>query len=283
MKLCILIQAHKELEQLKRIIKRIEHPNIDIWVALDKKFAVNEAELTGCHIIKNRFDIKWGDVSQIDATINNLEEINNSKIKYNHILFISGQDYPTKPMDQIIEFFNKKENKDKEFIHYQEVSKNGWNVINRYRYNYYKNKYLRKISSLIMNKKFIKGYKPYGGATWFNITPAASEYIVKKYKEDNFHKYFKHSRCIDELIIQSILLQEDSKFKNKVVNDYKRYVDWSDHIKGLNDGSPNILTKNDFEAIINSDAFFARKFDLKIDTKILDMLDEYLDDVKKCQ
>ena len=85
---------------------------------------------------------------------------------------------------------------------------------------------------------------------------------------------------MDEIIPHSILLSKNSPFKDKVINDNKRYIDWSNHKKGLNNGNPNILEENDFEKIINSNADFARKFDMKTNSKIIDMLDNYLDNKK---
>lgn len=277
MKICILMQAHKDLDFVRRIINKLKHKSVDIWVSFDKKVDFNPKDFKDCHLVKNRVDVKWGDISQSDATINSLKEIVSSKIKYDRIIFISGQDYPIKPIEEIIKFFSLKENKDKEFINCTKVEKDGWDLTGRYSYFHFKNRYLTGLMKLVMNRKFIKDYIPYGGSTWFNITKEAAEYIVKKYEEDNFHNYFKYSRCIDELVIQSIIMYKDSPFKDKVVCNYKRYVDWSDHNKGLNNGNPNILTIKDYDKIIASDAFFARKFDPKVDSEILDKLDNYLE------
>jgi hypothetical protein len=61
----------------------------------------------------------------------------------------------------------------------------------------------------------------------------------------------------------------NSSFKDSVIPDNYRYLDWSQ-------GGPNpkILTVQDFEALKKTDKLLARKFDIKIDTTILDMLDE---------
>ena len=276
MKLCVLIGCHKDFDFVKRIISKLKHKDVDIWLNIDAKANINNIDFEACHLVKKRFDVKWGDISQIDTTINALKEITKHK-EYDRIIFISGQDYPVKPIEEIIKFFNKKENKNKEFISYKDASKNGWDV--SYRWERYNSKYkvIKLLSRVLPKKKFIPGYQPYAGATWFNITGQCAKYIVHKYEEDNFHEHFKTSICIDEVIIPTILMNENSPFKNKIENNIFRYIDWGDHIKGLNNGNPNILKIDDYKKIIESGAFFARKFDPKVDSKIINKLDKYME------
>ena len=51
----------------------------------------------------------------IDATVNLMESVFTSKIKYDYIWLISGQDFPLKSSQEIINFFLEK-NKGKNFI-----------------------------------------------------------------------------------------------------------------------------------------------------------------------
>jgi hypothetical protein len=44
----------------------------------------------------------------------------------------------------------------------------------------------------------------------------------------------------------------------------------------LGGSNPKILTVKDFDAVAQSECFFARKFDIKVDTAILDMIDAHL-------
>lgn len=78
--------------------------------------------------------------------------------------------------------------------------------------------------------------------------------------------------CMDEIIFQTLIC--NSPFKKNIVNDNYRYIDWSDHSKGNNKGNPNLLLTKDYNKIINSNKFFARKFDNEVDENILNMIDE---------
>jgi hypothetical protein len=80
-------------------------------------------------------------------------------------------------------------------------------------------------------------------------------------------RFAKYTWAPDEYLIPTIIM--NSPFRETVVPDNYRYLDWSQG--GAN---PKILTTKDFEALIKTDKLLARKFDIKVDTTILDMLDE---------
>ena len=62
----------------------------------------------------------------------------------------------------------------------------------------------------------------------------------------------------------------NSPFREKIVNDDKRLINWAE---GTDIGNPGTYTVKHYAELIQSDKLFARKFDTKIDSKILDMLD----------
>jgi len=106
------------------------------------------------------------------------------------------------------------------------------------------------------------------------LTNNSIEYILKTYEELNLSKKLNMTVCMDEIVFQSILC--NSSFKKNIVNNNYHYIDWSDHLKGNNKGNPNVLITNDYEKIINSNKFFARKFDNEVDENILDMIDKHI-------
>jgi len=63
----------------------------------------------------------------------------------------------------------------------------------------------------------------------------------------------------------------NSPFKNQVVNDNLRCITWTDGV-----ANPRILTQADFGLLETSPKFFARKFDVTVNEKILDEIDELI-------
>jgi len=63
----------------------------------------------------------------------------------------------------------------------------------------------------------------------------------------------------------------NSKFKDRVINNNFRYIDWSDKKP-----SPKTFTSSDFNKIISGDKMFARKFDYELDKNIVDKIKKYI-------
>lgn len=88
-------------------------------------------------------------------------------------------------------------------------------------------------------------------------------------------KEFRFSKCCDELFLQTVLM--NSPYAQNLSctvfqNDYKscqRYIDW-------NRGNPYVFRENDFEELISSGYLFARKFDSKVDSEIINKIVAYV-------
>ena len=98
-----------------------------------------------------------------------------------------------------------------------------------------------------------------------------SLYIVTdllKGKKEIFQTY-KYSFCPDEIYKQTFAI--NSKYRNKIFdynNEFKscmREIDW-------NRGRPYIWQTDDFYALISSKKLFARKFDERVDSVIIDKI-----------
>lgn len=268
--IAILIYAHKEEKQVQRLINTLRHKEVDIYVHCDIKFKVDNFKY--CKMIKNRYDCGWGKPDIINSIISSLKEISEIK-KYDYYILMSGQDYLIISIDEIVKFLKK--NKGKEFIEYQKIgnSYNEWDISNRYTYYHFDNQLLNKISRHLYNKrKFMNNLIPYGGSLWWMLTGDAINYVINYYEENKLSKSIRYTSCFDEILFQSILC--NSKFMDKIVNNNYRYIDWSEHKEKKNKGNPNTLRIVDYNKIITSSKFIARKFDLNIDEVILNKLDE---------
>src|SRR5690606_41751438 len=130
-----LILVHKNPIQLERLLKRMVHPNFDFYIHLDKKIDsksyLHLAAIPNVFFIKKRVDIIWGGYSIIKATFNGINEICQNGQNYNFINFLSGQDYPIKPIEEIARFFQ--ENIGKEFITYKDIVSDWKEAQNRYK------------------------------------------------------------------------------------------------------------------------------------------------------
>ena len=113
--------------------------------------------------------------------------------------------------------------------------------------------------------------KPYGGSQWWCLSRDCLAYIDDfAGRRPGAFGYFRNVFIPDESIIQTIV--SNSPFGERVISDDLRYVDW----ERPNPKYPRTLDVTDFERIRASDKPFARKFDMRRDGDILDLIDREL-------
>ncbi len=113
-----------------------------------------------------------------------------------------------------------------------------------------------------------EGLIPVGRSQWFTITLKHVVFLIKRLETSpSLVKFFQYTWAPDELIFQTLLY--NSSFKNDIVGNNLRYIDWSEGNK-----NPKMLNKEDFNSIIQSGKFFARKF--AANDEVLDMIDRAL-------
>lgn len=290
-----LIMAHNEFDILEKQLKLLDDENNDIYLHIDKKVKnfdftyfkrlVKKATLT----FTKRIDVRWSCYSQIACELLLLTEATKTFHKYYHLL--SGIDLPVKSQKEIQSFFN---NTNKEFIHYrvhEKFQKTGSLANNRLdRVDYYhlffknarsnskiKKKLAQKLHSIalkIQKKLHIHRIKDKeyfrDGANWFSITHELALYVV-----DHAHdikKRYKFTYCADEMFLQTLVYhskfyQNLYSYKDDDYDSIKRVIDWKR-------GNPYIFRIDDFDDLVNSRGFFARKFSSKVDKEIIDKLYE---------
>lgn len=107
----------------------------------------------------------------------------------------------------------------------------------------------------------------YKGMVWCSFPVSVARYVIEY---NATHKEFlndlKHTQIPEEFFFQTIIM--NSSYKENVVKRNLRYTDWS----GKNGSNPSFLDETDYEAIIGSTSFFARKIDLVISEKLLNKI-----------
>ena len=280
MKHAYMIMAHDNFFNLEILVKLLDNEQNSLYIHIDKKvknfnfnFFRNISKKSKIFFV-DRINIYWGTYTQIDAIKHLMIEAVTNNYDYYHM--ISGADLPINSQKEIHSFFGK--NNGKEFIGY---AKNFNNDL-VYKYNFFV-KYHRNNSKFIsLNSKRIRkalnklqemlninpvknlDWEIKKGCDWYSLTHNAVNYILEE--EDKFKKYFKYAMGPGEFFIQTIIY--NSNFKNNIYNlddenlGSLRFIDWER-------GKPYTFTNDDFELLINTELFFARKFDENIDKKII--------------
>lgn len=279
MNICYLVLAHKNPEQLARMVSKLDGKGASFFIH------VNQREETFYRQAKERLaampnvyfterrKIWWGTYSIVDAILIGMRMIAQSDVAYDRMVLLSGQDYPIKSNSYIENYFS--ENFHQNSIEYFSMdAKNKWsNGVGLYdakrRTEYWYLTYRSKILYLPTKRKLPNGLVPYGGSLWWNLNRECVEYIVG-FIENNpkFVDFMKHTFLPDEMFFQTILL--NSPLRATLVNADLRYIDW----EKANPTPPATLLKEDFTNLLASRALFARKFDMDRDSEILDLIDQ---------
>lgn len=136
----IIILAHKNISQVVQLVKYFKH-NCRVIIHIDKKKNVAQKyidELNNLQqvvTISQEYNVNWGGFSILECEISMLNKgLQLTDSDYFHL--ISGQDYPVKPLDYFLSFFEKQ--KGKNFIQYTHLPHSGWegNTFKRFQYYY---------------------------------------------------------------------------------------------------------------------------------------------------
>jgi hypothetical protein len=290
MKLGFLILAHKNAGQCIRLVDALlEYHHSSVAIHVDKKaeevyttlrehYAGNEQVFFS----KERFPVYWGSYNQVRATLELIRLT--SKMNSDYFSLLSGQDFPIQPLNTFAQFL--KQSAGTEFLvnfklpDAQWEGEGGLNRLNLYWRNV-KNRehsfFSAKLNGFMWRIQQITGYRRklhytyYGGSNWFTLSAAALRYINGFIdREPAYLAEFRNSRCADEIFVQSVIMT--SPYKEKVVSDDLRFVDWSSGPE-----FPRVFRNEDYERLISiKNKFFARKFDESVDLTILNRLDKHV-------
>ena len=225
--------------------------------------------------LTKRIRCYWGGFGIAHATIECVKMVVKMNRDFDYAILLSGQDYPIKSADHIVEFFQK--NKGKEFIESFSLCKqNRWSdhggyfeAMNRVQYWTF---FIRSRTFQVrLRRKFPLGWEPHGGSQWWCLSKECILYIEAFIRANpGFVRYFKHVFIPDECLFQTII--SNSAFRDRIAGDHLRYID-TEH---PNPDSPRTLEAGDFESLRRSPKMFARKFEPDRSKECLNRIDTEL-------
>lgn len=276
-----LIMAHDEFSVLKKSLFLMDDTRNDFYVHVDKKVkGFNPQDFYS--IVKKgrlffvpRTKVTWGAYSQINAELILLKAAVKNNYEYYHLL--SGSDLPLKSMDEMHDFFDQR--KGHELITFDRVAyetKNFYFRIKEYHVLQElmgKNRtgllnFLNKVSSKsqsILKIDRMKNSKLdfQKGLNWFSITHDLAQYVLLH--EPEIRKQYRFTIMADEIFLHTLVW--NSPFRASICEDITRIT---------KKGRPYIFRIEDFDFLMQSNAFWGRKFSEKVDSTIIDKILESL-------
>lgn len=287
----VLILAHKNIDQVIKLSQQLI-PTFNVYIHFDTKTDLSSEQVAKLEKMNlqyiSKYNVKWGSYSIVKATIALMElALENKQNTQFHL--ISGQDWPIKPAKEIYDYF---EGNDKIYMDYYRMldkvkthEPEIWWV--KYYFNYdqinrrtFFGKVYHRVLLLVehtLNVNKLKKYhldedQMYAGQEWIDIPRKPLEFALKYYKEHpELDKVYSTSFCSDEMWLQTVLC--NSEYRKDIDKNIHRFI--VKEAGKLHGEKPIYLTENNFDDMIKSDDFFARKLTTPTSDKLIEMLIEH--------
>lgn len=309
MKVLYLIQTFKNLPQITRLVTTIKRssPRAAILISHNREsFTIDPAvfqDLPDVHVM-HVANINRVDFSLVQAYFDGILRARELGIDFDWVVNMSGQCYPTRPLTEFEQMLATTPYDG--FMDYFEVfvpsERNLWDrfeATNRYKYQYrwrltteelppllrkalsiprrivnniqpfvrFDTSYALQVGTRLPPNIFNDRFKLYGGQYFKTLSRRAVDYMYDfSQHHPDITTYFRHMNLPEEVFPQTVLLNNpDFTFDY----DPRYFVRW----EGTKLGRPHIITTSDYDAIVERNGFFARKFEPAKDSHILDLLD----------
>ena len=311
MKILYLIVSHTNPEQLVRLATTLKQNSTAAQIVIHHDFAkcgLDRAafnHLSDVHILEEYVSVQWGEFSMVEMEIHCLNWVMAQGLSFDWLILLSGQDYPIQPLsaiesflrttddDGLMEYFpvdeppqtllasalqwDKNRGKERFFFRYHRVTRSRLALSLLYRLGQLFNNrqpWFNIVACPITGGKIglrvteLPFSRCYAGSQWFTLSYPCIKYIddfIKKHPD--FVEHYRHTIIPDESFFQTILLNHPHF---KISPNNRRFISWTSPT-----GGTVVLRNQDFENLIASEQHFARKFDTRVDSQILDRLDQY--------
>ncbi|MBU1691275.1 MAG: hypothetical protein KJ958_12300 [Gammaproteobacteria bacterium] len=316
MKFVYFITSHKNPEQVQRLCAALRKgsPLSEIVVHHDPIAEPLDAEIISLlriHLIPQPISVRWGDFSLTEAILISMQWIEKN-LEYDWLIYISGQDYPVRPLIRIeadlaatefdafvyaflyddpahwpsgegfkryyFQYFNLPR-----FPYYYRLPPSMKSAFEFFRQRLNATSFLRlfpayrnrppKIGIRCWSVPFHEDFPCWGGYNWMTLRRICVKHIIVTCQNNpRLLNHYRHTLVAEESIFQTILY--NSK-RFVIENNCRRYIYWDPKIEHA--ASPATIKINVIDRALSSRADFARKFDFDEDIDVFDRVDAFID------
>ena len=231
---------------------------------------------------EQRVSVEWAQISQVTATLNLLNTaVASARGGYDYYWLISGQDWPLRSVEEIVEFFMQHNGEN--FIQYWSSKNFGKHIQNNFdkRNQIYFPEWIigRKLWQKVLKRGWVEisgGYNRtwrlfqrkqlevdfYFGSQWWCLSRETVNWINKYLAENHdFYDFYRSSSTPDESFFHTLVML--SPFGDETTDNllYQHFQ------KGAN--SPDVLTADDLQRAKESKYLVMRKVDMDVDDSFL--------------
>ena len=275
-RLAFLITAYHKQEQLELLLSmlggKFGHENI--FVHVDRKSSIDPSTLRehvdeALNVVKE-YDVHWGGFNQLRSILR-LIRMARARSSYDFMILLSGQDMPVVDADTIVKTLSSSVGRS--YIDCFQLPDSRWNYrggLGRVQWFWFMDlvarfrgvQRLHKISHYLFDRLNIRRPSSrsrvfYGGSDWWMLPGEVASFCVDQFDlDERLRACMKYSFIPTEMFFQTVIM--NSRFRESVCDQTLRYIPWSTP----EIGRPDIIDFDHVDAIAESGALFARKFDI---------------------
>jgi hypothetical protein len=268
-----VVLAYHKAEQLGRLVRALdEEAPAGIWVHVDRRtpravFDAMRAAAPGARFVR-RHPSPWGGLGHVLGSLEGLRAAT-AVAGWSHAVLLTGQDYPIRPRGEIAARLGAAGARS--FMEHVAIPRSdawqgergGLDRLER------RHLHLRGRVVVLPGRRSLPGWlRPFGGSGYWNLSRPAAEHALAA-ATPRVLRFFRWAKFPDELVYQSLLASSGLAIES----DGLRHIEWTP-----NRPNPNVLHADAIPRLRESQALFARKFDLATDPEILDLVDAELRD-----
>ena len=273
MRIAYHISVHHKPAQFKWLFDAVYNPDDLFALHIDRKTPVSAAqaflEIVGdkrnVHFCE-KHSVIYGEWALCQVELDGILYFLNKHEDWDYFINLSGQDYPLRSRAQIDAEMSK------------DPAKNYINLIplktlpryfslRKYLYYFRLNDHFYRTPIPRLQPRNIR--IDWHGSAWHILTREFCEWMFSADVARQCMSFFRHAKLPNELLMQTLVM--NGPFRDTLEPAYKRKMKWGNRAP-----HPSILTIDDYPSLVESDAFFARKFDPEVDEEILRALARHI-------
>lgn len=270
-----LILAHGEPELLQLLVEQLDDPRNDIYIHFDKKWVSPPritAKQAGLMLLSHRIDVRWADVSMLEAEYALLRAVKDSGRSYAYHHLLSGVDLPIKSQDFIHCFFQEYEGREFVGMHQGAMTPRADRALH-YWHPFARSfrgagmlfqikrilRYLTVEAQVLLGRRRNVSVPFHKGGQWFSITTDLLNYLLEH--EELVLSCYNGTFGADEYFVATLVW--NSRFRDRLYRaddeslGAMRYIGWR------TDGQLIDFTQEDLSALRETECLFARKFNTR--------------------
>lgn len=278
---CIIMTAYKDDELINTFLSKVPR-DWGVYIHIDRKSKLQPSDIRHANaFIEKKYKIYWGGQEHLLAFLDLLANAHKKHFDYYHL--VTGQDYFASSPENFDDVVGDIGNN---YIEIHPLPRPGWwnggyEILQYKTFTSYFN--IKKgvkhkihqlfwdLQKLLHIKHSLPSYPLYCGSVYCSLTDAAVDFSLNSDVSLDLINRTRNSICSEEIFFQSVIM--NSPYKDKVVNNNLRYIDWSSPIRG---NVPAVLNESYFDDIVSSRRLFCRKIDSNKSAKLLQLLNSTL-------